>query len=151
MEPPFHLSPGNFPCLKFQNLLTRDFQKNFVNFYFEKKNSSHSLSFLKENQEKYSFCFSLPKGFSKNKNIHGNYYFSYFPIQFLPLCLSSHSLNTFSSVFKTSQTFSTLDFHPLKKKLNFCFCHKRYNIFMYNCIVLIIIIMYIECIIKIHL
>lgn len=110
---------------KFQNLLTRHFQKNLQNFSSESKNSSLFLSSFKDHGEKLPFCFSVVQENLKHKNFHGNYYFSFYPIHFLPLALSNDSLKSSSTAFKNSQVFPTFDFHPLKKKLNFCVCQKK--------------------------
>nr|YP_009450178.1 RNA polymerase beta'' subunit [Pectinodesmus pectinatus]AOS53053.1 RNA polymerase beta'' subunit [Pectinodesmus pectinatus] len=108
---------------KFQNLLTRHFQKNLQNFSSGNKNLC--VFSFKDHGEKDPFCFSAVQENSKHKNFHGNYYFSFYPIHFLPLALSNDSLTSSSTAFKNSQVFPTFDFHPLKKKLNFCVCQKK--------------------------
>ncbi len=52
-------------------------------------------------------------------------YFSFYPIQFLPLSISNSSLNIANFERKNSQKFPTVFLNPLNNKIDFSLCHKK--------------------------
>ncbi len=122
---PFQYSSKKNLFFKFRNLLIRDIQKNSQNSGNKNKKLSPFVFPFQESREKAVLRFSPVQKNFYNKNFHGNYFFSFYPIQFLPLALSNSFLKSFSADFKNSQTFPTFVFHPLNRKIDFCFCQKK--------------------------
>jgi hypothetical protein len=97
----------------FRNVLNRDFSKHFLHG----KDQPQNLN-LKQD----SFQFSQK---NLKKNFQNNSFFSFYPIQFLPLSIS-HSCSTNSSFhFQTSQTSPTLFFNAVNSTIDFSICEKK--------------------------
>jgi hypothetical protein len=98
---------------KFKNILSRDFSKHSVQSQNETEIFNLKPSVLRFSQ----------KGLKKT--IQNNYFFSFYPIQFLPLSISHSSLTNSSFHFKTSQTFPTLFLNPVNSTIDFSICEKK--------------------------
>ena len=108
---------------KFKNVLNRDFSKHFL----QGKNETQPLN-LKQSSLRFSSFFSRrekkeQKGLKKN--FQNNSFFSFYPIQFLPLSISHFSCNNSSFHFKTSQTLPTLFFNAVNSTIDFSICEKK--------------------------
>jgi hypothetical protein len=97
----------------FRNVLNRDFSKRFL----EANNQTQNLNFKQ----------ASVKFYQKNlkKNFQNNYFFSFYPIQFLPLSISHSSRTNSSFHFQTSQTLPILFFNPVNSTLDFSICEKK--------------------------
>jgi hypothetical protein len=102
---------------KFQNLLNRDFSKDFL----RAKNQTQALNF-KQASSQFSKK-SLKKNLSALRT--NNFFFSFYPIQFLPLSISHSFLTNSSFHFQTSQTSPTLFFNALNSTIDFSICEKK--------------------------
>nr|WVD55772.1 RNA polymerase beta'' subunit [Tetradesmus distendus] len=101
----------------FRNVLNRDFSK----YFSQQKDQPQNL-----NLKHTSFQFS-----QKNlvryvgKNCQNNYFFSFYPIQFLPLSISHSAWTNSSFHFQTSQTSPTLFFNAINSTIDFSMCEKK--------------------------
>jgi hypothetical protein len=98
---------------KFKNTLTRDFSKHFVQGQNEMIPFNSNSSVLRFSQK------------GVKKNIQNIYFFSFYPIQFLPLSIYHSSWNHSSFHFQTSQTLPTLFLNPVNSTLDFSICEKK--------------------------
>lgn len=98
---------------KFKNMLNRDFSKHYV----QAQNETETFN-LKPSVSRFS-----QKGLKKN--IQNNYFFSFYPIQFLPFSISHSCWNHSSFHFKTSQTIPTLFLNPVNSTIDFSICEKK--------------------------
>nr|WVD55911.1 RNA polymerase beta'' subunit [Tetradesmus dimorphus] len=98
---------------KFKNLLNRDFSKHFL----QVKDQMQTLNLRKSSAR---FQEKVLK-----KNLQSNYFFSFYPIQFLPLFVSHSSWNNSPFHFKTSKTLPTLFLNAVNATLHFSICEKK--------------------------
>ena len=82
--------------------------------------------FLPEANKSILFSSNVRQNSSKKKKTYlQNYFFSFYPIQFLPLSISNSSLNIVSAENKNSQTFPTFFLNSLRSKIDFSLCQKK--------------------------
>nr|WVD55980.1 RNA polymerase beta'' subunit [Tetradesmus bajacalifornicus] len=98
---------------KFKNVLNRDFSQHLVQL--KNENQTYNLK----------HCSSQFYQKGLKKNIQNNYFFSFYPIQFLPLSIYHSSWNNSSFHFKTSQTLPTLFFNAVNSTIDFSICEKK--------------------------
>nr|WVD55634.1 RNA polymerase beta'' subunit [Tetradesmus reginae] len=109
----FKLYSKKTVLLKFKNLLNRNFSKDFL----IAKNQTQTVNFKQTSLQFYKK--------SLKKNLQNNFFFSFYPIQFLPLSISHSSLTNSSFHFQTSQTSPTLFFNALNSTIDFSICEKK--------------------------
>nr|YP_009629430.1 beta'' subunit of RNA polymerase [Coelastrella saipanensis]AVV61540.1 beta'' subunit of RNA polymerase [Coelastrella saipanensis] len=125
--------------LKFQNLLTW----NISTFTAEKPSrtkqsaalsalSGEQLTGAKQLDQRSTNFYKRQKLSMKTRfamtaktNYFEKLFFSFYPIQFLPLSISNSSLNVVSFEHKNSQLFSTIFLNSLNTKIDFSLCHKK--------------------------
>ena len=141
--PHFQLYSKNTMFFKFQNLLTRNKSILFNSdthsqtiFPFTKKTLSaeqtlHSSTLKKNTENRQNTLYlKLPSQRIKlatiaKTNCIQKMFFSFYPIQFVPLSISNSSLNTSYFEHKNSQIFPTLFLNSLNNKIDFSICHKK--------------------------
>lgn len=110
----------------FQNLLTRNTSKFLKTLSSQTVGGEvHKQQFMRLTTAACVQKTAAMRSMRSTTNCYEKMFFSFYPIQFLPLSISNSSLNIPYFERKNSQLFSTIFYNFLNNKISFSLCHKK--------------------------